>query len=111
MSYENGKTIYANPGKGMLNVVIAEDNLLRSLATLRERTVNCRRSIGIKRQGGGMANSMNKSAVITGAGAYSIIRAAKTLLPSHYSPQALPCEDLCTDRGSITHNLFRESGL
>lgn len=59
-----------------------------------------------------MANSMNKSAaVITGTGAHSIIRAAKTMLPSHYSPQALACKDLCTDRGSITHNLFREPGL
>lgn len=59
-----------------------------------------------------MANSMNKSAVvITGTGDHSIIRATKTMLPSHYSPRALACKDLCTDRGSITHNLFREPGL
>lgn len=52
-----------------------------------------------------MANAMNKSAV------HSIIRAAETTLSSHYSAQSLACKDLCTDRSSITRNVFRISGL
>ena len=62
--------------------------------------------------GDDMANSINKSGVvITEKGVHSIIREAKAMLNSHYSPQALACKDLCTDRGSITHHLFQKTGL
>lgn len=59
-----------------------------------------------------MANSMNKSvAVITGTGANSIIRGAKTMLSGHYSHKPLHVKICVQDRGSITLNLFREQSL
>lgn len=56
-----------------------------------------------------MANSMNKSAaVITGTGANSIIRAAKTLLLNHYSQQPLHVE-ICVRTGAPLHIIYSES--
>lgn len=56
-----------------------------------------------------MANSMNKSAaVITGAGANSIIRAAKTMLSSHYSHEPLHVK-ICVQTGAPLHVIYSES--
>lgn len=56
-----------------------------------------------------MANAMNKSAaVITGTGANSIIRGAKTMLSGHYSHKPLRVKICVQTGGSITPNLFRE---
>lgn len=56
-----------------------------------------------------MANSMNKSAVvITGAGANSIIRAAETMLSSHYSHEPLHVK-ICVQTGAPLHVIYSES--
>lgn len=56
-----------------------------------------------------MANSMNKSAaVITGTGANSIIRAAKMMLPSHYSHRPLHVK-ICVQTGAPLHIIYSES--
>lgn len=56
-----------------------------------------------------MANSMNKSvAVITGTGANSIIRAAKTMLSSHYSHGPLHVK-ICVQTGAPLHIIYSES--
>lgn len=56
-----------------------------------------------------MANSMNKSAaVITGTGANSIIRAAKTLLLNHYSLRPLHVE-ICVRAGAPLHIIYSRS--
>lgn len=56
-----------------------------------------------------MANSMNKSAaVITGKGANSIIRGAKTMLPSHYSHGPLHVK-ICVQTGAPLHIIYSES--
>lgn len=81
----------------------------RSSAGLRARTVNWNRSIGVKRQRGGMANSMNKSAaVITGTGANSIIRGAKTVLSGHYSGEPSHVK-ICVQTGAPLHLIYSES--
>lgn len=52
---------------------------------------------------------MNKSAVvITGAGANSIIRAAKTMLSSHYSHEPLHVK-ICVQTGAPLHLIYSES--
>lgn len=56
-----------------------------------------------------MANSMNKSAaVITGTGASGIIRAAKTMLSSHYSHKPLHVK-ICVQTGAPLHIIYSES--
>lgn len=56
-----------------------------------------------------MANSMNKSAaVITGTGANSIIRAAKTLLLNHYSQGPLHV-GICVRTGAPLHIIYSRS--
>lgn len=53
---------------------------------------------------------MNKSAaVITGTGANSIIRAAKTLLLNHYSQRPLHVK-ICVRTGAPLHIIYSESG-
>lgn len=56
-----------------------------------------------------MANSMNKSAaVITGTGANSIIRGAKTTLSGHYSHEPLHVK-ICVQTGAPLHLIYSES--
>lgn len=56
-----------------------------------------------------MANSMNKSeAVITGTGANSIIRGAKTMLSGHYSHKPLHVK-ICVQTGAPLHLIYSGS--
>lgn len=56
-----------------------------------------------------MANSMNKSvAVITGTGANSIIRGAKTMLSGHYSHKPLHVK-FCVQTGAPLHLIYSGS--
>lgn len=56
-----------------------------------------------------MANSMNKSAaVITGTGANSIIRGAKTMLSGHYSHKSLHVK-ICVQTGAPLHLMYSGS--